>query len=94
MEYVRLGQIDETVSRLGFGGCPLGGHGWGPTDEVELRLALRSAIDHGVTYFDTADVYGLGESEAILGEDFDGHTDVAFRSPTSFASSHPRIFGS
>lgn len=68
MEYVRLGGVDREVSRFGFGGCPLGGHGWGDTDEQRLRAAIDAAFDVGVTLFDTADVYGLGQSEALLGE--------------------------
>ena len=54
-------------SRLGFGCCPLGGHGWGATDMVDAGYAIDKAIDNGVTLFDTADVYGLGESEERLG---------------------------
>lgn len=68
MEYVRLGDTGCEVSRFGFGGCPLGGHGWGDTDEQRLRNAIDVAFDSGVTLFDTADVYGLGQSEALLGE--------------------------
>lgn len=68
MEYVRLGGAGCEVSRFGFGGCPLGGHGWGDTDEQRLRAAIDAAFDAGVTLFDTADVYGLGRSEALLGE--------------------------
>ena len=67
MEYVRLGGGLE-VSRFGFGGCPLGGHGWGDTDEQRLKAAINAAFDAGVTLFDTADIYGLGRSEALLGE--------------------------
>lgn len=66
MEYVCLG--DRKVSRFGFGGCPLGGHGWGEIDERNLVEAINSAFDAGVTFFDTADVYGLGRSEELLGE--------------------------
>lgn len=54
-------------SQLGFGCCPLGGHGWGDVDMIEAGYAVDKAVDHGVTLFDTADVYGLGESERRLG---------------------------
>lgn len=74
MEYVRLGGGFE-VSRFGFGGCPLGGHGWGDTDDQKLIAAIHSAFDAGVTLFDTADVYGLGRSEAVLGEVLEAHRD-------------------
>lgn len=43
--------------------------GWGPTDETEARAAVRKALDLGVNFFDTADVYGLGRSEEILGQE-------------------------
>lgn len=67
------------VSRFGFGGCPLGGHGWGETNEQRLRAAIDAAFDAGVTFFDTADVYGLGQSEAMLGEVLQGRREhVAF----------------
>lgn len=75
MEYVRLGDTDLEVSRFGFGGCPLGGHGWGDTDEQRLKAAIAGAFDAGVTLFDTADVYGLGHSEALLGEVLQAHRD-------------------
>lgn len=68
MEYVRLAGVDVEVSRFGFGGCPLGGHGWGEIDERRLVAAIDQAFDSGVTLFDTADIYGLGKSESLLGE--------------------------
>lgn len=74
MEYVRLGGGLE-VSRFGFGGCPLGGHGWGDTDEQRLKAAINAAFDAGVTLFDTADIYGLGKSEALLGEVLEARRD-------------------
>ena len=57
------------VSRVAFGGHPVGGHGWGAVrDDQRARMALRTAVESGVTFFDTADVYGLGVSEAIHAE--------------------------
>ncbi|MDH5542746.1 MAG: aldo/keto reductase [Nitrospinota bacterium] len=67
MEFVKAGQTDQLVSRLGFGGCPMGKHGWGEVSEKNLLEAIDYAIENGVTLFDTADVYGLGESEKLLG---------------------------
>lgn len=49
-----------------MGGCPLGGHGWGASDDAELIAAVVEAYDRGVRCFDTADVYGLGHSERLL----------------------------
>jgi myo-inositol catabolism protein IolS len=68
IETVRLGADGPVVSRLGFGGCPMGGFGWGATDDAELVAAAREALDFGVTFFDTADIYGLGKSEELLGK--------------------------
>lgn len=68
MEYQQLGTSDLKVSRFCMGGCPMGGHGWG-ADIVEADLldSVRIALDLGVNFFDTADVYGLGRSEELLG---------------------------
>ncbi len=66
MESVLLGESGLRVSRLGFGCCPLGQHGWGAVDRAALIAAVRRAADGGVTLFDTADVYGLGASEENL----------------------------
>ncbi len=67
MEYVRLGDSPLTVSRIGFGCDPIGGHAWGAVDADEARRAIAAAVDRGVTLFDTADCYGMGDSERLLG---------------------------
>lgn len=66
MEKTRLGNSDLYVSRLGLGGCPFGGHGWGKVSDDNSIGAVRAALDMGINFFDTADVYGLGHSEKIL----------------------------
>lgn len=66
MEYVTLGKSDLRVSRICMGGCPMGQYGWGDVQEKELLDAISTAIDHGVNFFDTADVYGMGTSEQTL----------------------------
>ena len=68
MEYLTLGNSDLQVSRLCMGGCPMGGYGWGAVREQELIDAVHGALECGVTFFDTADTYGLGQSERILGK--------------------------
>lgn len=67
MEYVTLKNSDLRVSRLCMGGCPMGGYGWGDVQERELIDAVHAALDRGVNFFDTADTYGLGQSERTLG---------------------------
>ncbi len=68
MEYIKLKNSDITVSRLCMGGCPMGGHGWGTVQESELIEAVNIALDNGINFFDTADTYGLGQSEITLGK--------------------------
>lgn len=67
MEYITLNNSDLRVSRLCMGGCPMGGHGWGIVQEQELVNAVHAALERGVNFFDTADTYGLGQSEKTLG---------------------------
>ncbi len=68
MEYITLKNTDIKVSRLCMGGCPMGQYGWGVVQEQELLDAVHAAMDNGVTFFDTADTYGLGASEITLGK--------------------------
>lgn len=73
MEYIKLKNSDLTVSRLCMGGCPMGGYGWGAVQESELIDAVHTALDQGITFFDTADTYGLGQSEVTLGKALGAH---------------------
>ncbi len=66
MEYRRLGKTGRTVSAIGFGAWAIGGD-WGSVDDADSLRALHAAADAGVTLFDTADVYGDGRSERIIG---------------------------
>ncbi|MFC3884664.1 aldo/keto reductase [Bacillus songklensis] len=75
MEYITLKNSDLKVSRLCMGGCPMGGHGWGEVSENNLINAVHTAIDQGVNFFDTADTYGLGKSEEVLGRSIKRNRD-------------------
>lgn len=66
MEKTRIKKTDLDVSRLCIGGCPLGEHGWGELSHEELIRAVTCAYDEGINFFDTADTYGLGQSEKNL----------------------------
>jgi aryl-alcohol dehydrogenase-like predicted oxidoreductase len=75
---------DREVSALGFGCWAIGGPfsdgegkplGWGEVDDDESIAAVRRAIELGVTFFDTADIYGAGHSERVLGRAVAGHRD-------------------
>jgi aryl-alcohol dehydrogenase-like predicted oxidoreductase len=66
MEVISLGESGLKVSRLAMGCWTIGGHGWGGVHNEESILAVQYAFDSGVTFFDTADVYGFGHSEKVL----------------------------
>lgn len=67
------------VSAVGFGAWAIGGgaHGnsYGSTDDAESVRAVQRAVDLGCTFFDTADVYGWGHSEKVLGEALEGRRE-------------------
>ena len=62
-----LGRAGREVSEIGFGAWQIGAD-WGEVDEAEALRTLHAAVDAGVTFFDTADVYGDGRSERLLGK--------------------------
>jgi aryl-alcohol dehydrogenase-like predicted oxidoreductase len=66
MRYRRLGKTGYEVSEVGLGAWQLGAD-WGEVDESTALATLHAAADAGVTFFDTADVYGDGRSERIVG---------------------------
>ena len=61
-----FGRTGWQVSEIGFGAWGIGGRDWGGADEAEAMAALHAALDHGITFFDTADVYGDGRSEKLI----------------------------
>ncbi len=65
MQYRELGRTGWKVSALSFGAWAIGGT-WGPVQEEESLAALRRALEFGVNFFDTADVYGDGLSERLI----------------------------
>lgn len=67
MEYRPLGRTGWNISEIGFGAWGIGGD-WGPTKDEESLAALNKAIDLGVNFIDTADVYGEGRSERLIAE--------------------------
>ena len=73
MEYLQLNHSDLTVSRFCMGGCPMGGFDWGNTSQQDFIKAIHTALAEGVTFFDTADTYGLGQSERTLAEGLGAH---------------------
>jgi aryl-alcohol dehydrogenase-like predicted oxidoreductase len=75
MQYRTLGRTGIRVSEIGFGAWAIGGSaeasgvpiGWGKSIDDDSLAAIRRARDLGVTFFDTADSYGFGRSESLLG---------------------------
>ncbi|HTO94235.1 MAG TPA: aldo/keto reductase, partial [Bacteroidota bacterium] len=65
MEYRALGRTGWHVSVISFGAWAIGGT-WGAVDDAESMAALHRALDAGINFFDTADVYGDGRSERLL----------------------------
>ncbi|HEU4995668.1 MAG TPA: aldo/keto reductase [Gemmatimonadaceae bacterium] len=67
MEYRELGRTGWRISSVSFGAWAIGGNEWGQTDNDESLRALHRAVDLGVNFIDTADVYGDGNSERLVG---------------------------
>ncbi|HET6993749.1 MAG TPA: aldo/keto reductase, partial [Chitinophagaceae bacterium] len=75
MQCRKFGNTDLIVSEVGFGAWAIGGGamigstaiGWGETDDSISTKAIQASIDAGINFFDTADIYGLGHSEELLG---------------------------
>jgi aryl-alcohol dehydrogenase-like predicted oxidoreductase len=67
MRYRELGRTGWRVSAVSFGGWAIGG-AWGQVDDAESLAALHRAVELGVNFFDTADVYGDGRSERLIAQ--------------------------
>ena len=67
MEYRELGRTGWRISTISFGAWAIGGS-WGEVDDRESMAALHRAVELGVNFFDTADVYGDGRSERLLAQ--------------------------
>src|SRR5512135_3141853 len=67
MKYRELGRTGFKVSEISFGAWAIGGS-WGSVDDKESLAALNRSIDLGVNFIDTADVYGDGRSERLVGQ--------------------------
>ena len=76
MIYRKFGTTDLLVSEIGFGAWAIGGGamigktaiGWGNSNDEESKKAIHFSLDAGINFFDTADIYGLGHSERLLGK--------------------------
>lgn len=77
MKYRQLGNTDLKISELSFGTWAIGGS-WGKSDDQEALKGLEKAMDAGVNFFDTADVYGDGHSEELLAKATKGKEDKVY----------------
>jgi aryl-alcohol dehydrogenase-like predicted oxidoreductase len=77
MEHRTLGRTGREVSVVGLGTWQLGAD-WGEVSEAEARAVLEASAEAGVTFYDTADVYGDGRSEQLVGRFVAAHPDAGF----------------
>ncbi|MBM0066571.1 aldo/keto reductase [Alkalicoccobacillus gibsonii] len=77
MKYRQLGNTDLKISELSFGTWAIGGS-WGQINDRESLKALEIAMENGVNFFDTADVYGNGHSEELLAKATKGREDEIY----------------
>jgi aryl-alcohol dehydrogenase-like predicted oxidoreductase len=103
LRYRKLGRTGLTISEIGFGTWGIGGNAYGRVDDNESKKALQTAFESGISFYDTADLYGNGHSEELLGEVFAGRRDkviiatkggtlphTTFNMPQDFSSRHIR----
>ena len=84
MQYRKFGNTDLLVSEIGFGAWAIGGAamigntpiGWGDANDDTSQKAIQAALDAGINFFDTADIYGLGHSEELIGNIIGNKKDI------------------
>lgn len=84
MNYRKFGNTDLSVSEIGFGAWGIGGPamvgelaiGWGNVDDQTSIKALEKSLELGINFYDTADFYGFGHSEELIGKVFGNRDDV------------------
>ena len=84
MKFRKFGNTNLQVSEIGFGAWAIGGNamigdvaiGWGKADDITSIEAINQSLNEGINFFDTADIYGLGHSEELLGKTLKLNTDV------------------
>ena len=88
MQYRKFGATELLVSEVGFGAWAIGGGamvgttaiGWGNAEDEVSEKAIYASLDAGINFFDTADIYGVGHSEELLGKIIGGRKDVIIAS--------------
>ncbi len=93
MRYRPIGGTGLMASEFGFGAWTIGSDWWGHIDDAQAKRMLNYAFDLGVNFYDTADQYGEGRSERLIGEAFAGRRDkviVSSKFGYDFYSGHRR----
>ncbi len=88
MNYRKFGKTELTVSEIGFGAWGIGGPamvgdiaiGWGNVNDETSIKALKKSFELGINFYDTADFYGFGHSEELIGKVFGNRDDVVIAS--------------
>ena len=81
MNQRQLGKNGPMLSEIGLGAWAIGGqwaYGWGEQDDMLSVRTIRTALDSGINWIDTAAVYGLGHSEKLIGETVKSFRDEVF----------------
>ncbi len=99
MHYRKFGNTDLLVSEIGFGAWAIGGPamigstaiGWGNTNDEESIKAIHAALDAGINFFDTADIYGLGHSELLIGNTLGNKKDIIIATKVGNVSRHEQF---
>jgi aryl-alcohol dehydrogenase-like predicted oxidoreductase len=101
MNYRQFGNTTLHVSEIGFGAWAIGGSamvgdipiGWGPADDDTSVKAIHAALDAGINFFDTADFYGLGHSEILLGKTLANNKEAIIASKVGQRKSGDKVIG-
>jgi aryl-alcohol dehydrogenase-like predicted oxidoreductase len=94
MQYRKFGNTSLQVSEIGFGAWAIGGGamigttaiGWGNADDATSIKAIHAAVDNGINFFDTADIYGLGHSEELIGKTIGSNKEIVIATKTGNVS--------
>ena len=89
MEYRTFGNTGWRVSAVGFGAWAIGGDMWGPQDDRSSERSLHRAIESGVNFIDTAQGYGKGHSEEVIGRVLSSVADEVFVATKVPPATHP-----
>jgi myo-inositol catabolism protein IolS len=90
MEYRDLGRTGLKVSEIGFGAWAIGGDAWGPVEDADSLAAIERALELGINFIDTADVYGDGRSESLVSRAISGRRDEVVLSTKGGLMGHHR----